>query len=239
MTARTGIIGAGVMGSDHARILHDSITGATVTAVADPVQDRARAVARKTGARTFSSAKELIASPFVDAVLVRPTTACMQNRSSSAWSTVSQSSAKNPWHPPSGNAWTSSTARTPSPAAIRSFSGFMRRFHPAYRELKDLLEEGAIGQPLMVLSSPRNVTSYPDGNSASTITNSGIHGIDVTALAAQLTHRIGALARPRSTALDSSRQDPQILHLRAADGVLTSIDICCGMPSTATTCAAR
>ena len=38
--------------------------------MADPAQDRARAVARETGARTFSSAEELIASPFVDAVLI-------------------------------------------------------------------------------------------------------------------------------------------------------------------------
>ena len=58
------------MGAEHARILQGSISGATVTAVADTMYDRAQAVAADTGARSFDSAEKLIASPFVDAVLI-------------------------------------------------------------------------------------------------------------------------------------------------------------------------
>jgi myo-inositol 2-dehydrogenase / D-chiro-inositol 1-dehydrogenase len=77
----------------------------------------------------------------------------------------------------------------------------------------------------MILSSHRNVKSYPDGNSASTITNSGIHEIDITAWLLDSPIESVSWHAPKSTALDTSRQDPQLLHLHTADGVLTTVDV--------------
>jgi len=226
MTVRVGIIGAGVMGSDHARILHGSIAGATVTAVADPAQDRARAVARETGARSFSTAAELIASPFVDAVLIASHDTAHAEQVISCLEHRKPVLCEKPLAPTLRECQDLVDRQKAIGRGIPLISvGFMRRFHPAYRELKDRLEEGAIGQPLMVLSSHRNVASYPDGNSASTITNSGIHEIDVTAWLLSSPIESVSWHAPRSTALDASRQDPQLLHLRTADGVLTTVDV--------------
>lgn len=226
MTVRIGIIGAGVMGSDHARILHGSIAGATVTAVADPAQDRARAVARETGARTFSSAEELISSPFVDAVLIASHDSVHADQVISCLEHRKPVLCEKPLAPTVSECQDLVDRQNALAGGIPLISvGFMRRFHPAYRELKDRLDEGAVGQPLMVLSSHRNVAAYPDGNSASTITNSGIHEIDVTAWLLNSPIESVSWHAPRSTALDGSRQDPQILHLRTADGVLTSVDV--------------
>jgi myo-inositol 2-dehydrogenase/D-chiro-inositol 1-dehydrogenase len=101
----------------------------------------------------------------------------------------------------------------------------MRRFHPAYRDLKAQLRAGVVGTPLMMLSSHRNVRSYPGGNSASTITNSGIHEIDITAWLLDSAIDTVSWHAPRSTGEDRSRQDPQVFHLRTADGVLTIVDV--------------
>lgn len=226
MTVRIGIVGAGVMGSDHARTLQRGVSGATVTAVADPVQDRARAVADETGAHCFNSAEELIASPFVDAVVIashdsahaEQVIACLEHRKPVL--------CEKPLAPTIRECQDLVDRQNVITGGIPLISvGFMRRFHPAYRELKARLEEGTIGQPLMVLSSHRNVTSAPNGDSASTITNSGIHEIDITAWLLNSAIESVSWHAPRTTALDSSRQDPQVLHLRTADGVLTSIDV--------------
>jgi myo-inositol 2-dehydrogenase / D-chiro-inositol 1-dehydrogenase len=215
------------MGAEHARTLHGSVSGATVTAVADPASDRAHAVAVETGAWPFSSAEELIASPFVDAVLIAShdsahagqVAACLEHRKPVL--------CEKPLAPTVQEC----QALVDHQNAIAGDGiplisvGFMRRFHPAYRELKERLTEGAVGQPLMILSSHRNVKSYPDGNSASTITNSGIHEIDITSWLLDSPIEAVSWHAPRSTAVDTTRQDPQLLHLHTADGVLTTVDV--------------
>lgn len=226
MTVRVGIIGAGIMGADHARTLHERVSGATVTAIADPITERAQAVAAATGARFFASADELIASPFVDAVLIashdsahaEQVIACLDHRKPVL--------CEKPLAPSAAECQDLVERQQALGRSVPLISvGFMRRFHPAYQDLKARVEDGAIGQPLMVLSSHRNVRSYPDATSASTITNSAIHEIDITAWLLDSAIESVSWHAPKSTAQDPTKQDPQILHLRTADGALTVVDV--------------
>ena len=50
MTVRIAVIGAGIMGADHARILAEEVPGARVQVVVDADGARARAVAEACGA---------------------------------------------------------------------------------------------------------------------------------------------------------------------------------------------
>ena len=103
--------------------------------------------------------------------------------------------------------------------------GFMRRFHPGFTAMKAALASGELGAPLMVLGSHRNVRAYPTGGSEGTLTNSAVHDIDITEwLLESPIVEVGWYA-PKSTSLDPDRQDPQLIHLRTADGVLASIDL--------------
>ena len=71
MSVRVGIIGVGVMGSDHARIFATQVPGATIQAIFDADPARAKSIADETGAaRVFSDAVALIRDAAVDAVLV-------------------------------------------------------------------------------------------------------------------------------------------------------------------------
>ncbi len=71
MSVKVGIIGAGVMGADHARILHHGIAGADLVAIQDTDGERARRVADGCGAgRVFDTAAQLIADPAIDAIIV-------------------------------------------------------------------------------------------------------------------------------------------------------------------------
>ena len=54
---RIGVVGAGIMGTDHARITHNLISGARVVAVTDIHSARATALARElAGVRAMTSA---------------------------------------------------------------------------------------------------------------------------------------------------------------------------------------
>ena len=66
--SRIGVIGAGIMGADHADTLRRSVRGAEVTAVADV--DLGRAEAAAGGARAYDDAHALIGNPAVDAVVI-------------------------------------------------------------------------------------------------------------------------------------------------------------------------
>ena len=68
MSLAVGVIGTGVMGAEHARILREQTSGAHLAAVCDTDPSRAAAAAR--GARAFSDPHTLIASDDVQAVVV-------------------------------------------------------------------------------------------------------------------------------------------------------------------------
>ena len=73
MSLRIGVIGAGIMGADHAHTLRRSVRGAEVTAVADVDLARAQATASTEngqGARAYDDAHTLIGDPAVDAIVI-------------------------------------------------------------------------------------------------------------------------------------------------------------------------
>ncbi|VXB05193.1 Inositol 2-dehydrogenase 2 [Arthrobacter sp. 9AX] len=226
MTVRVGIIGVGAMGAEHARILRSSVAGVTVSAVADAAYDRAQAVAAETGARSFRSAEELIASPFVDAVLIASPDSAHTAQVSTCLDHKKPVLCEKPLAPTVAECEELIAREESLNRGVPLISvGFMRRFHPAYQDLKQQLREGSIGQPLLTRSSHRNVRSYPGGDSAATITNSGVHDIDTTSWLLDSPIESVSWHAPRSTGLDPSRQDPQVFLLRAANGVLSTVDV--------------
>ena len=71
MSIGVGIIGAGVMGADHARIIARQVAGAHLVAISDADESRARAVAAETGAKlALNDPMAVIHDPAVGAVLI-------------------------------------------------------------------------------------------------------------------------------------------------------------------------
>jgi myo-inositol 2-dehydrogenase/D-chiro-inositol 1-dehydrogenase len=226
MSIRVGVIGVGVMGSDHARKLQHVVSGATVSAVTDFAADRADALAEELGARAFGSADELIVADEVDAVIIASpdhlhaaqVMLCLQNRKPVL--------CEKPLAPNLDycRAVVDAQNDLALPHPLVSV-GFMRRFDPGYVELAASVRSGTVGEALMVRCSHRNVASYPGGDSAATITNTAIHEIDITRWLfgsdiVEVSWHAG-----KSTPNDPSRQDPQLLLLRNENGVLMVLDI--------------
>lgn len=226
MVVRIGVIGAGVMGAEHARLLQHVIAGAAVTRVADLDADRAASTASKLGAQASDSAGALVASPDVDAVVIASPDGAHADQVLACLAHAKPVLCEKPLAPTSAECRRVVAAEDALGREVPLVSvGFMRRFHPALAELKASVDSGVLGAPLLVKGSHRNVESYPGGRSSDTITNSAIHDIDCTSWLLGSPVVEVSWHAPKPTSQDTSRHDPQLLHLRTADGVLASIDV--------------
>lgn len=222
MSIRLAIIGAGLMGSDHARIFAEEIPGATVTVVCDASEARASALAATVGAVAITDAEAAISRADVDAVVVASpdfthaplSLACIAlkkpvlcekplSQSSLECQSVMQAEIA------SGRRWVQ--------------LGFMRRYDQSYVEMKSALDTGRLGRALMMHNFHRNVeTPAADFTGAMAITNSAPHEFDV------VRHVLGveyaAISAFQPTRSDA-RVAPVVMVLETTDGQLVNIEI--------------
>jgi myo-inositol 2-dehydrogenase/D-chiro-inositol 1-dehydrogenase len=102
--------------------------------------------------------------------------------------------------------------------------GFMRRFDPAYLEMKAALETGGCGAPLLVHCISRGVSSAPDASDESSVTCSAIHEFDTVPWLLDSAIVEVSWHAPRSAGAVAGLRDPQLILLRTADGVLTTVE---------------
>lgn len=223
MSVRIAVIGAGLMGADHARIVADDLPGATLQVVCDMDGARAKSVADGAGALDVSSDPEgTIMRNDVDAVIVASpdsthaplSLACIRagkpvlcekplSQSSSECLSVIDAEMQ------TGRRWVQ--------------LGFMRRYDQSYLEMKAALADGALGRALIMHNFHRNVANpSADFTGEMAITNSAPHEFDVVryVLDTEFT-AISAFQPRRSDQLVA----PVFLVLETRDGQIVNIEI--------------
>ncbi len=220
---RVAIIGAGLMGEDHARIVSNDLPGATLQVVCDKDAARAKRTADAFGAKDVSDDPEAtLARADVDAVIVASpdfthaplSRACIALRKPVLCEKpLSQSSVE------------CLEVIAAEQEAGRRFVqlGFMRRFDQAYGEMREALTSGKLGRALMMHNFHRNVeTPAADFTGAMAITNSAPHEFDVVrhVLGTEFT-AISAYQPKRSDA----RVAPVFMVLETADNQLVTIEV--------------
>src|SRR5690606_2273741 len=156
MAVKVGIVGAGVMGADHARILATSVAGAELMAVSDPDSARRNALAADLGIKaSYGDAMELIADPDVTAVIVaspdpthKPLTlACLDAGKPVLCEKPLATSAADCLE----------IVRHEMDFGRRMIQvGFMRRFDPGYVAMKRMLASDELGAALILHCVHRN-----------------------------------------------------------------------------------
>jgi len=180
MTLRIAVIGTGVMGADHARIVAEDLPGASLQLVCDIDAARARRVAEAAGAADIETDPDAaILRPDVDAVIVASPDATHAHLARACIAAGKPVLCEKPLAPTAADCLQVVLAEA---AAGRQWLqlGFMRRFDQSYIEMKAALADGKIGRPIMMHNFHRNAETPAARFTADmAITNSAPHEFDV------------------------------------------------------------
>jgi myo-inositol 2-dehydrogenase/D-chiro-inositol 1-dehydrogenase len=220
---RIGIIGTGVMGTDHARILAAGIAGARLAGVQDVSRERADALARETGAKVYDEPLSLIADEAIDAVMICSPDPTHHQLALSAIAVGKPVLVEKPL------ASTLAEARQVLDAEMKHGRrlvqvGFMRRFDPGYRAMKAELLGGRLGQALFLHCIHRNAVGPDYLTSELVIASSAGHEFDIARYLLDDEIVAATVTSPRASRLAPNRQ-PQFIVLESASGIIVDIEV--------------
>ena len=221
---RIGVVGTGMIGQDHIRRITDVVPGGRVVAVTDADRGRAEEVAAKPGAAVHEDAAALVASGEVDAVMV-----C-------SWGPAHEEAIM-PALEAGLPVFCEKPLATTQEACLRIVEaearlgrrliqvGFMRRYDRAYRALKEAVDGGAIGAPLMFHSVHRNASVPGHYTSEMAVSDTMVHDIDVARwLLSDEVARVRVMAGRRNAAGGELR-DPILAVMEMRGGALVTVEV--------------
>ena len=224
MTVRIGLIGAGIMGADHARILCTEIPGVSLQYVCDADATRAKHVADAWGAvHTTTDALAVIADKSVDAVLVASPDQTHAPLSRACVEARKPVLCEKPLSQDSKQCLEVIAAEVKGGKRLVQV-GFMRRFDPGYVEMKATLAEGVVGSALMFHCFHRNVSAPVNFTGQMAITNSAPHEFDIARFMLETDYAEISVFRPECR--DSNKVGaPVFMVLKTIAGQLVSVEI--------------
>ena len=223
MSVRIGIIGTGVMGADHARTFATHVPGAVLKALYDSDAARAKVVADETGAQSVANTPlALIEDSGVDAVLIASPDATHKDLVLACLAARKPVLCEKPLAPTSAECLDVIAAEAKLGKRLVQV-GYMRRFDPAYVEMKAALLSGQMGKAIMLHCLHRNVSapSWFDSNMA--ITNSAVHEFDIARWL--LDDELTSVQAVVPAATQHGAGSPVFMTLSTAAGRLVTIEV--------------
>jgi myo-inositol 2-dehydrogenase/D-chiro-inositol 1-dehydrogenase len=177
MSVGVGVIGTGVMGSEHARLLSREIPDAHLAGVFDA--DAARAQAAAAGATVFPDPRSLIQSDHIGAVVIASPDATHAELVLACLEAGKPVLCEKPLAPSAVEALRVVQAEAALKRRLIQV-GYMRRFDAGYQEMKRIKDEGGVGATVLLHNVHRNVSAPDWFTGPMAVTNSFVHEIDVS-----------------------------------------------------------
>jgi len=225
-----GVIGAGIMGSGHALYISESVKGARVAGIYDANTTVAMKVASKVkkigglSVTVYDSIQSMLSAKEITAIIIASPDNLHAEHLSMAVAAGKDVLCEKPL------ASNDSDAKKVAQTANKSKSivgiGFMRRFDPAYLELKRVVRSGKYGKVLQIRCTSRNVSS-PTATTAMLLTNVAVHEVDVIRwLLEEEIKSVNVNLTKVTSKANSKLLDPISVNCYTSSGVLATIDIC-------------
>ena len=223
MTIRVALIGAGVMGADHARLISCDVPGAEVRVVCDVSRASAQRVAEANGLRDVETDPgATISRKDIDAVLIASPDATHAELAIAAIKLGKPVLCEKPLAVTAAEGLAVVEAER---AFGRRFVqvGFMRRFDPSYVEMREALRSGRIGKAVMMHNFHRNVRAPGGFTGAMAITNSAPHEFDAARFV--LDTEVTAVSAFEPGVETRGACNPVLLVMETAGGHLVTVEV--------------
>lgn len=224
---RIGVIGCGAIGREHIKRLHGRISGSEVVAVMDVVKGGARKGAELVGdgCKVYTDIDAIVNDSDVDALVVTTPGFAHKEPVLAAIKVGKPVFCEKPL------ATTAADSKEIMDAEIASGRhlvqvGFMRRYDRGYRQVKELIDGGNFGKPLIVKCTHRAISVDASYSTAMAVTDTAIHEIDCLHWllndewdAVQVI--MGADTKNAHPAL----RDPQVMIFKSRGGVTVVLEV--------------
>lgn len=169
------VIGVGFWGANHARVFSE-LPNAELVAVCDINQERARSAAKRFGVKAYKGSGRLLKRNDVEAVSICTWTTMHAREATKALKAGKHLLVEKPI------ADTVRQARQIVDLAEkeqrRLMTGFIERFNPGVKQVKDAIDEGKIGSP--VSATARRVSQWPERiGDVGIVKDTAIHDLDI------------------------------------------------------------
>lgn len=227
MTSRIGVIGTGAIGADHSRRISQALTGGEVVALTDVNAEQAQAVvdSLNLNATVYDNGHDLIENGNVDAVLVTSWGPTHEEFVLAAIEAGKYVFCEKPLATTAEGCQRIIDAEMAAGKRMVQV-GFMRPFDNSYRLLKQAIDEGQVGEPLIVHCAHRNPIVPESYVTSMAIQDTLVHELDVLRWLLDDDYKSAQVLFPRKTRHAHSKvEDPQIVLLETVKGVRIDVEI--------------
>jgi myo-inositol 2-dehydrogenase/D-chiro-inositol 1-dehydrogenase len=219
---RIGVVGAGAMGAAHVETLARWVPGARVSAVYDADETRAKEVASGVGAEVAVSGEALIADAGVDAVLIAAPDPLHEQLALACLEAGRPTLCEKPLATSVEGSRRIVEAEAASGRRLIQV-GFMRRFDPAYLQLRAVIGSGEVGEVRAMHCLHRNAQAHPTATSEGVLVNSMIHEFD--SVPWLLDDPLTAVTVHAPRVPEGALQDTQVAVLETVAGRVVTVEV--------------
>ncbi|MBS7576059.1 MULTISPECIES: Gfo/Idh/MocA family oxidoreductase [unclassified Enterococcus] len=222
---RVGVIGCGAIGKEHIERLTNVVANTVVVAVYDYFEEVAQSVAAKYQIEAAPSGEALIAREDIDAILITSTDDTHAGYVFEALKFKKYIFCEKPL------ALTAEECQEMMAKEVQIGKrliqvGFNRRFDIGYREMKQAIQAGEIGEPLLIHSAHRNISQAAGFKTDYAITRVAIHEIDITRwLLDEEYEEVQVLTVKQSRKTSGDWLNPQLVMFKTRSGQRIDVEV--------------